>query len=97
VRGSPPNKVNYTLLPLVLHGCETWSRTVRKVNRLEVCDEKVLRRIFGPKKQEVTGWRKLHNEEFHNFQSSSDIVTMIKSSRFRWAGYAACRKNKKCI
>jgi hypothetical protein len=47
----------------------------------------VLRRIFGPKRDEVTrGWRKLHNDELHNSYSSPSIVRMIKSRRMRWAG-----------
>jgi hypothetical protein len=54
------------ILPVVLYGCETWSLTVREEHRLRVFDNRVLRRIFGPKRDEVTGeWRKLHNEELH--------------------------------
>jgi hypothetical protein len=50
----------------------------------------VLRRIFGPKRDEVTGgWRKLHKEELHNLYSSPSIITMIKSRRMRWAGHVA--------
>jgi hypothetical protein len=53
-------------------------------------ESRLLRRIFGPKKDEVTGgWRKLHNEELHNLYSSPSIIGMIKSRRMRWAGYAA--------
>jgi hypothetical protein len=52
-------------LPLILYGCETWSLTLREEHRLRVFENKVLRKIFGPKKHEVTGgWRKLHNESF---------------------------------
>jgi hypothetical protein len=51
-------------LPVVLYGCETWSLTVREEHRRRVFDNRVLRRIFGPKRDEVTGeWRKLHNEK----------------------------------
>jgi hypothetical protein len=51
-------------LPVVLYGCETWSLTLREEHRLRVFENRVLRRIFGPKRDEVTGgWRKLHNEE----------------------------------
>jgi hypothetical protein len=58
------------ILPLVLYGCETWSLTLREY-RLRVFENRVLRRIFGPKRDEVTGdWRKLHNEELHNLYSS---------------------------
>jgi hypothetical protein len=57
-------------------------------NRLRVFDNRVLRRIFGPKRAEVMGdWRKLHNEEFHNFYSSPNIIRIIKSRRKRWAGH----------
>jgi hypothetical protein len=57
-----------TLLPVVLHGCETWSLTLREEHRVKISESKLLRRIFGPKRDEVTGgWRKLHNEELHNF------------------------------
>jgi hypothetical protein len=60
-------------------------------HRLRVFENRVLRRIFGPKRDEVTGeWRKLHNEELHNLYSSSDIIRQIKSRRMRWAGHVAC-------
>jgi hypothetical protein len=55
-----------------------------------VFENRVLRKIFGPKKDEVTGeWRKLHNEELHNLYSSPDIITQVKSRRMRWAGHVA--------
>jgi hypothetical protein len=55
------------ILPVVLYGCETWSLTLREEHRLRMFENRVLRRIFGPKRDEVTGeWRKLHNEELHN-------------------------------
>jgi hypothetical protein len=55
-----------------------------------VFENRVLRRIFVPKRDEVTGeWRKLHNEELHNLYSSPDIIRQIKSRRIRWAGYLA--------
>jgi hypothetical protein len=54
-------------LPVVLYGCETWSLTLREEHRLRVFEKRVLRRIFGAKRDEETGvWRKLHNEELHN-------------------------------
>jgi hypothetical protein len=60
-----------------------------------VFENRVLRRIFGPKRDEVTGeWRKLHNEELHNLYSSPDIIRQVKSRRMRWAGHVA-RKNPK--
>jgi hypothetical protein len=59
------------ILPVVLYGCETWSLTLREEYRLRVFENRVLRRIFGPKRNEVTGgWRTLHNEELHNLYSS---------------------------
>jgi hypothetical protein len=75
---------------VVLYGCEIWSLTLREEHR-------VLRRIFGPKKDEVTGgWRKLHNEELHNMYSSPNIIRMSKSRRMRGAGHVA-RLGEKCI
>jgi hypothetical protein len=66
------------ILPVVLNGCETWSLTLREERRLRVFENRVLRRIFGPKRDEVTGeWRKLHNEELHDL-SSPNIVQVIK-------------------
>jgi hypothetical protein len=66
------------ILPVVLYGYETWSLTLREEHRLMVFENRVLRRIFGPKRDEMTrGWRKLHNEELHGFYSSSSIVRVI--------------------
>jgi hypothetical protein len=83
-------KIHKTIiLPVVLYRCETWSLTLREKHRLRVFENRVLRRIFGPKRDEVTGqWRKLHNEELHNF-SSPDIIRQPKSRRMRWAGHVA--------
>jgi hypothetical protein len=59
-------------------------------HRLRVCENRVLRRIFGPRRDEVTAdWRKLHNEELHNVYSSPNIIRMMKSRRMRWAGHVA--------
>jgi hypothetical protein len=78
------------ILPLVLYGCETWSLALREEHRLRVFENRVLRRIFGPKRDEVTGeWRKLHNEELRGFYSSPSIIRILKSKRMRWAGYVA--------
>jgi hypothetical protein len=78
------------ILPVVLCGCETWSLTLREERRLTVFENRVLRRIFGPKRDEVTGvWRKLHNEELHDLYSSFTIVRVIKSRRIRLAGRVA--------
>jgi hypothetical protein len=83
------------ILPVVLYGCETWSLMLREEQRLRVFENRVLRRIFGPKKDEVTGeWRKLHSEELHNLYSSPDIITQIKSRRMRWARHVARREGK---
>jgi hypothetical protein len=73
-----------------LYGCETWSLTLREEHRLRVFENRVLRRIFGPTRDEVTGdWRKLHNRELHNLYSSPDLIRQIKSRRMRWAGHVA--------
>jgi hypothetical protein len=78
------------ILPVVLYGCETWSVTLREEHRLRVFENRVLRRIFGPKRDEVTGeWRKLHNEELHILYSSPNIIRQMKSRRMRWAGHVA--------
>jgi hypothetical protein len=83
------------MLPVVLYGCEIWSVILREEHRLRVFENRVLRRIVGPKRDEVTrGWRKLHNEELHNLYSSLSIIRMIKSRMMRWAGHVA-RMGKK--
>jgi hypothetical protein len=64
---------------VVLYGCETWSLTLREENTLRVFENRVLRRIFGLKRDEVIGgWEKLHNEELHNLYGSPSIIRMIK-------------------
>jgi len=78
------------ILPVVLNGCETWSLSLREECRLRVYENRVLRRIFGPKRDKITGeWRKLHNEELNDLSSLSSIVWVIKSRRIRWAGHVA--------
>jgi len=68
-----------------LYECESWSLTLREESRLSV-----LRRIFGPKRDEVTvDWRKLHNEELNDLYLSPNIVRVIKSRRMRWEGHVA--------
>ena len=78
------------MLPVcVLYGCETWSLTLREERRLRMFENRVLRRIFGPKRDEVTGqWRKLHNEELSDLYSLPNIVRVVKL-RMRWAGHVA--------
>ncbi|KAJ4446800.1 hypothetical protein ANN_13498 [Periplaneta americana] len=78
------------ILPVVLHGCETWTHTLREEQRLRVFENKVLRKIFGAKRDEVTGERrKLHNAELQALYSSPDIIRNIKSRRLRCAGHVA--------
>jgi hypothetical protein len=76
-----------------LYGCETWSLALREEHRLRIFENRVLRRIFASKRNEVTGgWRKLLNEELHNLYSSPNIIRMIQSRRMRWAGQRACMR-----
>ena len=78
------------ILPAVLYGCETWSLTLREERRMRVIENSVLRRIFGPKRDEVTEeWRKLHNVELSDLYSLAKIVRVVKSRRMRWAGHVA--------
>jgi hypothetical protein len=73
-------KIYKTIIrPCVLYGCETWTLTLREEHRLRVFENRVLRRIFGPERDEVTGeWRKLHNGELRNLYSSSYFIREIK-------------------
>jgi hypothetical protein len=82
------NSIRKTLiLPVILYGCENSSLTVREERRLRVFEDRVLRRIFGPKRDEVTGgWRKLHNEELHNLPL---VITVNISKSVKWAGHVA--------
>ena len=78
------------ILPVVLYGCETWSVTLRKERRLSVFENRVLRRVFGPKRDEVTGeWRKLHIEILGNLFSLPNIVRVVKSRIMLWTGHVA--------
>ena len=75
-------------MPVVLYGCETWSLTLREERRLRVFENRVLRRIFGFRRDEVTGeWKKRHNEELNVLYSSPNIIRVIKSRRMRLVGH----------
>jgi hypothetical protein len=76
------------ILPVILYGCEAWSLTLREERRLKVFENRVLRRLFGPKRDEGTGeWKELHNEELNDMYSLHNYVRVVKSRRMRWAGY----------
>ena len=78
------------VMNIVLYGCETCSLTLREERKLRVFENMVLRRIFGPRRDEVTGeWRRLHTEELNDLYCSPNIVWVIKSRRMRWAGHVA--------
>jgi len=78
------------IFPVVLYGCETWLLTLREERKVRVFEDMVLMRIFGPRRDEVTGeWRRLHNEELNDLYSSPNIMRVIKSIRMRWAGHVA--------
>ena len=84
------NTYKTIILPVVLFGCETWTLTLKEEHRLRVFGNKVLRKIFGTKKDEITGeWRKLLNVELHALYSSPNIIRSLKSRRLTWAGHVA--------
>jgi hypothetical protein len=75
------------ILPVVLYGCETLSLTLREEHRLRLFENRVLRKVFGPKRDEMTGeWRKLHNEGLHDLYSLPSITRKINLRRMRWRG-----------
>jgi len=76
------------ILPVVLYGCEAWSLTLGEEMKMRVFENRVLRKIFGPRRDEATGeWRRLHNELLNDLYSSPNIVRVIKSRRIGWAGH----------
>ena len=75
------------ILPVVLYGCETWSLTLREESKLRVFQNRILRRIFGPKRDENGERRRLNNEELHSLYRSPNIVRVVKFRRLRWAGH----------
>ena len=86
------------ILPVVLYGCETWSLTLREERRLRMFENRVLSRIFVPKRDEVKGeWGKLHNDELSDLYSSANIVRVIKSRRISWAGRVARTGEKRGV
>ena len=86
------------ILPVVLYGCETWSLTLREEHRLRVFENRVLRRIFGPKRDGVTEeWRKLHNEELNGLYTLPNIVRVFEARRMRWAGHVVRIEVERCI
>jgi hypothetical protein len=84
-------KIHRTIiLPVFVYGCETWSLILREEGMLKVSEHRVLRRIFGLMRDEVTGeWWELHNDELNDLYCSPNIVCVIKSRRVRWAGHLA--------
>ena len=86
------------ILPVVLYGCETWLLTLREERRLKVFENRMLRRIFVPKTDEVKReWKKLQNEGFSELYSLPNTVRVIKSRRMRWAGHVARMGKKRAI
>jgi hypothetical protein len=86
------------ILLVILYECGIWSLTLREERRLRVFENRVLRRIFGPGRDEVTGeWRKLHIEELNDLYSSPNIIRVIKSRRMKWLGHVACMRDRRVV
>ena len=74
---------------VVFYGCETWFLTLREECRLRIFENRILRRIFGPKRGQNGEIRRIHNEELHSVYRLPNIVRVVKSKRLRWAGHVA--------
>ena len=86
------------ILSVVLYGCKTWSLTLRVERGLRVFENRVLRRVFGPMKDEVTGkWKQLQNEELNDLYCSPNIVRVIKPRKMRWAGHVVRMGEKRGV
>jgi len=86
------------ILSFVLYGCETWSLALREEHRLVVFENMVLRKIFGPKRDEVRGhWKILHKDGLHALYSSPNVIRGIKSISVIWAGHVALWGQERCI
>jgi len=84
------------ILPVILYGCESWSMILADEHKLRVFENKVLRKIYRKKRDEMTGeWRRLHNEELHGLYDLPNVVKIMKSRRLRWAGHVARMREKR--
>jgi hypothetical protein len=91
-------KIYRTIILPVVGGCETWSFALREERKLRAFKNRVLRRIFGPKRDEFRGgYRKLHKKKLNDLHSSPNIFRVIKSRRMRWAGHVARVGEKRSV
>jgi hypothetical protein len=89
--------IQTVILPVVLYGWKTWSLILREEHRLRGFENRVLRRIFGPKREEDGSWITLNNDEIHSLYSSPNILRVIKWRRMRWAGHVARMGEGRCV
>ena len=85
------------ILPVVLYGCEIWSLTLSEEIRLKIFENKILRQIFGPKRDANGEWRRLRNEELRSLYHSCNIVRVIKFRKLRWAGHVARKEEDRGV